>query len=220
MQALKARDNLTNWKYLARIYLVIAASLAGAIWVIDAARGGEISWWWTVPSTLVAIVAIGASQHQFGGVIHEGTHYMLFANRKLNELASDWLAAFPILTTTYHYRLHHLAHHQFVNDPERDPDISQLHESDHWLDFPITHVEVLWALLKQLWIPNLFRYTITRAKYGSLGQGTHNPYADPEHPGDDPAVACRHPLRRRRAARRSSRSPSWATRRRWRSSCR
>jgi fatty acid desaturase len=182
VQALKARDNLTNWKHLARIYLVIAASLAGAIWVVAAARGGEISWWWTLPSTLVAIVAIGASQHQFGGVIHEGTHYMLFANRKLNELASDWLAAFPILTTTYHYRLHHLAHHQFVNDPERDPDISQLQESDHWLDFPITHVEVLWALLKQLWIPNLFRYTLTRAKYGSLGTGTHNPYADPKHP--------------------------------------
>ncbi len=183
VQALKARDNRTNWRYLARIYLVIAAAVAGAVWVISAAQAGDISWWWTVPSTIAAIVVIGASQHQFGGVIHEGTHFMLFANRALNELASDWLAALPILTTTYHYRLHHLAHHQFVNDSERDPDISQLQESDHWLDFPITHVEVLWALLKQLWLPNLFRYTLTRAKYGSLGTGTHNPYADPEHPG-------------------------------------
>jgi fatty acid desaturase len=183
VQALKARDNITNWKYLARIYLVIAVAIAGAIWVISSARAGDISWWWTVPSTIVAIFVIGASQHQFGGAIHEGTHFMLFANRRLNELASDWLAALPILTTTYHYRLHHLAHHQFVNDPERDPDISQLQESEHWLDFPITHVELLWALLKQLWLPNLFRYTITRARYGSLGTGTHNPYADPEHPG-------------------------------------
>jgi fatty acid desaturase len=181
--ALKARDNVTNWKYLARIYLVIAVAIAGAVWVISSARAGDISWWWTVPSTITAIIAIGASQHQFGGAIHEGTHFMLFANRTLNELASDWLAALPILTTTYHYRLHHLAHHQFVNDPVRDPDISQLQESEHWLDFPITHVEVLWAVLKQLWLPNLFRYTITRARYGSLGTGTHNPYADPEHPG-------------------------------------
>ncbi|MEI9900270.1 MAG: fatty acid desaturase [Hyphomicrobium sp.] len=183
VQALKARDNSTNWKYFARIYLVIGAAVAGAVWVIEAAGAGDISWWWTLPATAAAIIAIGASQHQFGGAIHEGTHFMLFANRNLNELASDWLAALPILTTTYHYRLHHLAHHQFVNDPERDPDISQLHESDHWLDFPITHVDILWALLKQLWLPNLFRYTITRAKYGSLGTGTHNPYADPEHPG-------------------------------------
>jgi len=182
VQSLKARDNLTNWKHLARIYLIIAAAVAGAVWMIQSSRADDISWWWTVPATIVAIIVIGASQHQFGGAIHEGTHYMLFANRKLNELASDWLAAFPILTTTYHFRLHHLAHHQFVNDPERDPDISQLHESDHWLDFPVTHVEMLWALLKQLWIPNLIRYTITRARYSSMGHG-HNPYADPERPG-------------------------------------
>jgi len=182
MKALKARDNLTNWWPFARIYLVIAAAVAVAVWVIESARAGDISWWWTIPSTIAAIFVIGASQHQFGGAIHEGTHYILFANRKLNELASDWLGAFPIFTTTYHYRLHHLAHHQFVNDPERDPDISQLHDSDHWLDFPITHVEMLWALLKQLWLPNLFRYTVVRAKYSSLGGG-HNPYADPERPG-------------------------------------
>ncbi len=182
VQALKARNNFTNWKHLARIYLIIAAAIAGAVWAIEAARAGELSWWWAVPATLLAIVVIGASQHQFGGAIHEGTHYMLFANRKLNELASDWLAAFPILTTTYHFRLHHLAHHQFVNDPERDPDISQLQESDHWLDFPITHVEILWSLLKQLWIPNLFRYAITRARYSSMA-GKHNPYRDPARPG-------------------------------------
>lgn len=183
VQALKARDNTTNWKFLARIYLVIAVSVAATAWALETAKLGELSWWIAVPVTLAAIVAIGASQHQFGGAIHEGTHFILFANRKLNELASDWLAAFPLVTTTYHYRLHHLAHHQFVNDPARDPDISQLHESNHWLDFPITHVEILGKLMKQLWPPNLIRYTITRAKYGSMGTGTLNPYADPQYPG-------------------------------------
>lgn len=182
VQSLKARDNVTNWYHLARIYLITALAIAGAIWVDEAAMAGAIAWWWSIPATLAAIVVVGASQHQFGGVIHEGTHFILFANRWLNELASDWLAAYPILTTTYHYRLHHLAHHQFVNDPERDPDISQLHESDHWLDFPITHVEILWSLLKQLWLPNLFRYTITRARYSSMGGG-RSPYADPNQPG-------------------------------------
>ena len=67
-------------------------------------------------ATLVAIVAIGASQHQFGGVIHEGTHFILFENKKFNELMSDWLAAFPSYTSTFQFRLHHLAHHQFIND--------------------------------------------------------------------------------------------------------
>lgn len=182
IKALKARNNTTNWLYLGRIYLVIAVAIAAAVWVNEAAAAGTIDWWWSIPATIAAIVVIGASQHQFGGAIHEGTHHILFANRTLNEMASDWLGAFPIMTTTYHYRLHHLAHHQFVNDPERDPDISQLHESDHWLDFPMTHMEILWALLKQLWLPNLFRYTIIRAKYSSMGGG-HNPYADPNNPG-------------------------------------
>jgi fatty acid desaturase len=182
IQALKARDNATNWAYLTRIYLVIAAAITGAIWVDSAAMTSQIAWWWSIPVTLLAIVVVGASQHQFGGAIHEGTHYMLFANRKLNEVASDWLAAFPIFTSTYHFRLHHLAHHQFVNDPERDPDFAQLQESGHWLDFPITHVEMLWALLKQLWLPNLIRYTIARARYSAVG-AVHNPYKDPDRLG-------------------------------------
>lgn len=182
VQALKARDNVTNWRHLAHVYIVAALAIGGAIWVDSAALAGEIAFWWSIPATLAAIVVVGASQHQLGGAVHEGTHYMLFANRKLNELASDWFAAFPILTTTYHFRLHHLAHHQFVNDPDRDPDISQLRESDHWLDFPITHVELLWSLLKQLWPPNLFRYTLTRARYSSMA-GRDNPYADPKRPG-------------------------------------
>ena len=75
-------------------YLVIAAAVAGAVWMIEASRAGEVSWWWTVPATIVAIITIGASQHQFGGAIHEGTHYMLVANRKLNELASRLVRGF------------------------------------------------------------------------------------------------------------------------------
>ena len=40
VQALKARNNLTNWKHLARIYIIIAAAVAGAVWAIEAARAG------------------------------------------------------------------------------------------------------------------------------------------------------------------------------------
>ncbi len=182
IQALKARDNHTNILHLVRVYLVIAVTIAATVYIDQAAMTSQIAWWWSIPVTLIAIVVIGASQHQFGGAVHEGTHYMLFADRKLNELASDWFAAFPLFTSTYQFRLHHLAHHQFVNDPERDPDIGQLKDSDHWLDFPVAHVDVLWVLLKQLWLPNLFRYTTTRARYSALGTAG-NPYSDPDRVG-------------------------------------
>jgi len=180
---LKKRDNYTNFRHIGFVYLVIAASIAATIWSFHFVAAKGLGWWWDIPAALAAITVIGASQHQFGGVIHEGTHFILFENKILNELASDWLAAFPIYTSTFHFRLHHLAHHQFINDPVRDPDWAQLHDSGHDLDFPITHFEMLRALGKQIWLPNLFRYTIARARYSALGT-VNNPYVDREQRGE------------------------------------
>src|SRR5215471_17692215 len=82
---------------------------------------------------------------------------------------------FPMYSATQHYRLQHLAHHQFVNDPERDPDISQLQTSGHWLDFPLGKGVFVKTLLKQLWIPNLIRFIRIRAKYNAIPTDK-NPY--------------------------------------------
>jgi fatty acid desaturase len=75
---------------------------------------------------------------------------------------------FPLFSTTHHYRLQHLAHHQFVNDPERDPDIFQLQASGHWLKFPLSKGQFLRALLGQLWPPRLLRYMRVRAQYSAV----------------------------------------------------
>ena len=75
---------------------------------------------------------------------------------------------FPLFSTTHHYRLQHLAHHQFVNDPDRDPDVSQLQTSGHWLTFPCAKRAFLRTLLKQLWLPNLVRFMRIRAKYNAI----------------------------------------------------
>lgn len=183
IKELKKRDNFTNFKHIGFVYLVIVASIAAAVASMYLVAAAGLSFWWNAPVLLLAIAAIGASQHQFGGVIHEGTHFILFENRLLNELASDWLAAFPIYTSTFHFRLHHLAHHQYINDPVRDPDFAQLHDSGHDLDFPITHYEMIGALAKQLWLPNLFRYVLARARYSALGT-VNNPYVDRDNRGE------------------------------------
>ncbi len=189
IRELKKRDNITNFRPIAFVYLVIVAAISLTILSYGLVAEAGLAWWWNIPMTLLCIAVVGASQHQFGGVIHEGTHFILFENKTLNELASDWLAAFPIFTSTFHFRLHHLAHHQFINDPVRDPDCAQLHDSGHDLDFPITHVEMLQALAKQLWLPNLFRYVIARARYSALG-AVNNPYVDRERRGEKlPTVA-------------------------------
>ncbi len=180
IQALKERDNTTNIGYLASVYAIMLATIVVTVWSCLAALDGRLSWAVAVPVSVLSVMIMGASQHQLGGVIHEGTHYILFADRKLSELVSDWFAAFPIYTSTYAFRIHHLAHHQFVNDPERDPNFDQAKESGHWLDFPVAHMELLWAIARLLWFPNLVRYIAARAKYSAIGVDT-NPYAVTSH---------------------------------------
>jgi fatty acid desaturase len=130
---------------------------------------------WYVPVFAAAFLLVGALQHQLAYLALLEVHHTLFINRYLNDLVSEWFCSFPMFSSTYHYGLHHLAHHQFVNDPIRDPDISQLQKSGHRLSFPILKQEFLEVLLQQMWVPNLVRYSLARAEYDSLGT-KNNPY--------------------------------------------
>jgi fatty acid desaturase len=175
LQRLRQSDNVTNWYYLARTYLYLVIVLATAVATLEWVRTDGLGWGWGIPVVLVAIVLVGAGQHQLSGLAHEGVHHILFWNRWLNDLASDLLTMFPVFGATHLYRLQHLAHHQFVNDPDRDPDVSQLRTSGHWLAFPVSKRHFLLMLLKQLWVPNLIRFTRVRAKYNATGTDK-NPY--------------------------------------------
>jgi len=175
LQELRQTNNVSNIVYVLRTYLYLALVVGGTIvfYAICAANGW--GWWWNIPVTLVAIVLVGAGQHQLTGLAHEASHHILFRNRLLNDLISDIFCMFPMYGSTQHYRLQHIAHHQFVNDPDRDPDISQLQTSGHWLHFPVAKGLFLRTLLAQLWVPNLFRYMRIRAAYNAIPTDK-NPY--------------------------------------------
>jgi fatty acid desaturase len=175
LQELRQTDNYTNVYYLVRTYVYLAMVIGGAV-AFDVWRPAwGLSWWWNVPVAVVAVVLVGAGQHQLSGLAHEAVHHILFRNRWLNDLASDLFCMLPLFSSTHHYRLQHLAHHQFVNDPDRDPDVSQLKTSGHWLNFPLTPRQFYRALLRQLWLPNLVRFIRVRAAYNATGTDK-NPY--------------------------------------------
>lgn len=114
VNALRATDNVTNWLYIAREYVYLGTVVGLTITFYNGrVSWGLESWLWDVPITLLAFVLIGAGQHRLTTLSHEGSHYLLFRNRLLNELVSDWLTMFPMWSTTHHYRIQHLAHHQF-----------------------------------------------------------------------------------------------------------
>src|SRR5689334_13780291 len=123
--ALRRTDNLRGWFYLIREYAFVIVVLAAALWVFEQIYVGRISWAWGLAATLFALPFIGAGQHRLATLTHEAAHYMLFRNRLLNEFVSEWFCMFPLLGTTHRYRVQHLGHHQYPNDPVRDPDWEQ-----------------------------------------------------------------------------------------------
>jgi fatty acid desaturase len=187
INSLRQLDNTANIRVIASTWCVIAISVGLSVWCYQAFLAGNISFFWTIPVTIAAALTIGAAQHQLGGIIHEGTHFLLFKGRKVNELVSDWSAGFALYTSTHSFRLHHFAHHQFVNDPIRDPNFEQAHESGYWLDFPVEHVELVKGLLRLMSPVSLVRYMVARAKQSAIGTET-NPFSKPSEMGDPWAV--------------------------------
>src|SRR6516225_1386542 len=174
---LRKSDNFTNWFYLAREYLFLAAVVGGCIacyyWLDD----HSLSLLWTIPVAVPAIVLVGAGQHRLATLTHEASHYMLFHNRLLNELVSEWFCMFPLLGATHPYRVQHQGHHQYPNDPVRDPDVTQLKMSGHKFGFPMSRWRFLWeCVIKQFfWLPSPIRYILARASF-VVDMGDDGPY--------------------------------------------
>jgi fatty acid desaturase len=175
IKSLCVADNYTNAWFLVRTWLYLIAVMGMAMFLFTVIDDNDYPWLWNVPVALIAIALVGAGQHQLTGLAHEASHSTLFRNKKVNDLVSDWFCMFPMFSTTHHYRLQHIAHHQFTNDPDRDPDVSQLKTSGHWLPFPMLKREFVRTVIKQLWPLNLFRYMRIRAMYNAVGTDK-NPY--------------------------------------------
>ncbi|MBV9124562.1 MAG: fatty acid desaturase [Planctomycetes bacterium] len=167
VNALRRPDNGTNWFYLAREYLFLC-SAAGLVIAFYLGRAGwDLSVWWDVPVTLLGILLMGIGQHRLVMLGHEASHYALFRNRLLNDLASDWLCMFPLFSVTHNYRLQHMPHHQYTNDPERDPDLVFMQATGHHLTVPVSPRRFLYrhVLRKLVWLPGLVRYVRVRARH-------------------------------------------------------
>ncbi len=175
LQELRQGDNFTNLYYLARSYLLLAVTIGAAVYFYTHRVEWGLAWAWNVPVTLLAVILVGMGQHQLSVLTHEASHHALFRTRLFNEFMSDWFCMFPMFSTTHHYRIQHVAHHQFVNDPELDPNVPQLRTNGHWKDFPMTRARFWRELAAQLWPVNLINYMRAQANSNSIG-AHGNPY--------------------------------------------
>lgn len=159
-------DNSTNGWVLVREYAVLAATVAACLWTYDWLVDSGRSLWWMAPAYVASVLVIGGwTQNRLAVLIHESSHYMLFRNRVVNELAANLLVAFPLFAVMGNYRAIHWAHHRHVNDPEHDPDLQRLLEHQS-REFPIGKWRFLWEyVLLQMAPHKAISYLRGRAKY-------------------------------------------------------
>ncbi|HEY3394480.1 MAG TPA: fatty acid desaturase [Lacipirellulaceae bacterium] len=169
IKKLCAPNNYTNWRVLAAEYVLFALVVAGCVgsyrWILS--NGWSL--WWMAPIYLASVFVIGAwTQNRLGVLIHESSHYSLFKNRVLNELASNILVAFPLFAAIHNYRAGHWGHHRHVNDPENDPDLKRL-VKHHPRNFPIGRWRFLWEYLFLQVLPHkAMSYLKGRALYAMI----------------------------------------------------
>jgi fatty acid desaturase len=172
LMRLRAVDHATNLGFLAIEYASLAAVIGGAIAFREWRRASGLPWGWDLPVLTLAMVLVGALQHRLAGLGHEAAHYSLLRSKLLNDLVGDVFCLFPILAAIHFYRIFHMAHHQYTNDPERDPDLVSLGGSKMLERFPMSRWEFIKAFyLRPFTDPLAFiRYVKDYADINSLGR--------------------------------------------------
>lgn len=88
-------------------------------------------------------VLIGSRQHALGVLGHDGAHYTAAENRKLNDLASELLCFWPVITGLEDFRRFHFDHHRHFGT-DRDPELLFKNQwsTTQWRT-PITRTRIL-----------------------------------------------------------------------------
>ena len=163
-------DNWTNWRFLAVEYIYLAIVIGIGFAICVAWSRSLIPTWIFAVGVIATSILTGIGQHRLVMLGHEASHFALFRNKALNELASDWFCFFPIWVTTYNYRLQHLAHHQHTNDPELDPDCAYMAVCGHTYKPPMERGDFIRKCMlgPALAIPNQLRFLFIRIQLALL----------------------------------------------------
>ena len=98
-------SRLTPWKAFRAVGIEWAMTL-GMIALSEA--------YWHPALYAFAVIFIGARQHAFTILGHEGSHFILLKNRFWNEWAADLLMWWPTFYDARSYRVIHAPHHQYL----------------------------------------------------------------------------------------------------------
>jgi fatty acid desaturase len=109
-------------KALLRIDPLASVWMIASNWLLVCAAMALVGWAPNPLTIVVALFVIGARQLGMAIVMHEAAHRTLFRNRRLNDWAGNWLAAYPVWAEVAPYRAYHLLHHSRTGT-DQDPDL-------------------------------------------------------------------------------------------------
>lgn len=77
-----------------------------------------------VPALMPAcFVLVSGIQVNLDLLQHEAAHRLLFSKRRWNDFFGQWLCSIPLFSDLTSYRRFHFAHHRYLGDLQRDPEI-------------------------------------------------------------------------------------------------
>jgi fatty acid desaturase len=83
---------------------------------------------------------------------------------------------FPLMAMTQRFRVTHLGHHRYLNDPARDPDAARLHFDADRDPFPMMKSRFWYRyVVLSAWLPSLLRYLYGQAKNANVTAGLREP---------------------------------------------
>ena len=92
---------------------------------------------------------LGNRQHALALLGHEGTHYAIHKNKRINDAISDVLGMWMVGLTTSGYRNIHFEHHKHLNT-DRDPELMHRSSKAPQWDLPMTFGKIM--AVSRLWI--------------------------------------------------------------------
>lgn len=99
--------------------------------------------YWFVP---LMLPVLASRLHALTLLMHDGSHFLLHPNEKVNDVLSNFLCSFPLGLSTEVYRKTHWKHHQFTQTM-KDPNYVIMQNEPAW-NYPKSEEEIRGLLIK------------------------------------------------------------------------
>jgi fatty acid desaturase len=118
------------------------------------------------PIFILSILFIGGAQHGLSLAAHEGSHFLMFNSRRINDFVSRYFFAAPVLIPFSLYRKRHSQHHEFL---ATNKDTKELYKRK------IVGINLFFEIIKSIFFYDFFSQVISVLRRFIYSDTKNNP---------------------------------------------